>query len=48
MVGFGENEAVTPAGKPEAVRLTLPVNPYCELTLIEVVMELPVPTVTFP
>jgi len=48
LVGLGEKEAVTPAGSPDAVRLTLPVNPYCGLTLIVVVMELPVPTVTFP
>jgi len=27
--GFGENEAVTPLGKPEAARFTLPLKPYC-------------------
>jgi len=26
--GFGLNEAVTPAGKPEAVNMTLPVKPF--------------------
>jgi len=27
VVGFGENDAVTPLGNPEAARLTLPANP---------------------
>ena len=29
VVGFGANDAVTPLGKPDAERVTLPVNPYC-------------------
>ena len=32
VVGLGENDAVTPAGKPDMERFTLPVNPYCGLT----------------
>ncbi len=28
VVGFGENDAVTPVGRPDAARLTLPENPY--------------------
>ena len=28
-IGFGANVAVTPAGSPDAARLTLPVNPDC-------------------
>jgi hypothetical protein len=28
VVGFGANNAVTPLGRPETERLTLPVNPY--------------------
>lgn len=28
VVGFDEKEAVTPAGRPETERFTLPVNPY--------------------
>lgn len=28
VVGFGEKDADTPLGKPEAARLTLPLNPY--------------------
>jgi hypothetical protein len=27
-MGFGEKDAVTPLGKPDAERLTLPVNPF--------------------
>ena len=30
--GFGAKDAVTPLGRPDAVRLTLPVNPYCGTT----------------
>lgn len=33
-VGFGLNEAVTPLGKPDADKLTLPVNPFCGVTVI--------------
>ena len=32
VAGFGENEAVTPVGKPVTDRLTFPVKPYCEIT----------------
>lgn len=32
VVGFGENDAVTPAGKPETENVTLPLNPFCEYT----------------
>ena len=28
VVGFGFHRAVTPAGRPEMERFTLPVNPY--------------------
>ena len=28
VAGFGENAAVTPEGRPETERLTLPLNPY--------------------
>ena len=28
VVGFGENDAVTPLGRPETERFTLPENPY--------------------
>lgn len=29
VVGFGEKDAVTPLGSPEAERVTFPENPYC-------------------
>ena len=29
VAGFGENEPVTPAGRPDTERFTLPLNPYC-------------------
>jgi len=32
LVGFGAKEAVTPLGRPETEKFTLPVNPYCEYT----------------
>ena len=28
VAGFGEKDAVTPLGRPDAARVTLPVNPY--------------------
>ena len=31
-VGFGAKDAVTPLGRPDTARLTLPVNPYWEFT----------------
>jgi hypothetical protein len=33
VAGFGEKEAVTPLGSPEALRFTLPVKPYCGFTV---------------
>jgi hypothetical protein len=32
VVGFGEKDAVTPAGRPDIERFTLPVNPYIAFT----------------
>jgi hypothetical protein len=32
VVGFGEKDAVTPLGRPETEKVTLPVNPYCGFT----------------
>ena len=29
VIGFGENAAVTPLGRPDTDRFTLPLNPYC-------------------
>ena len=37
VAGFGLNDAVTPLGRPEADKLTLPVKPFCGVTLIVLV-----------
>ena len=34
VVGLVANDAVTPLGKPDAVRVTLPVNPYWPVTVM--------------
>ena len=34
VVGFVPNAAVTPVGKPDADKLTLPVKPFCGATLM--------------
>jgi hypothetical protein len=41
VVGFVPNAAVTPLGKPEAARVTLPVNPPASVTEIVLVPVLP-------
>jgi hypothetical protein len=33
VVLLGLNEAVTPVGKPDADRVTLPLNPFCGVTV---------------
>jgi len=43
VVGFGEKDAVTPLGRPEAERVTLPVNPFSGVTLMLLVPEAPWP-----
>jgi hypothetical protein len=43
-VGFGEKDAVTPLGRPETARFTLPTNPKRGLTETEVEPEVPWPT----
>ena len=40
-VALGLNEAVTPAGKPEADKLTLPLKPNCGVTVMVFVPLLP-------
>src|SRR5467141_873287 len=37
VVGLGLNGAVTPLGRPEADKLTLPLKPFCGVTLIVLV-----------
>jgi hypothetical protein len=41
VVGFVPNEAVTPLGKPDAARVTLPVNPFRSATVMVSVPLLP-------
>ena len=41
VVGLVPNEAVTPLGNPEAVRVTLPVNPPASVTVMVAVLLLP-------
>ena len=45
VVGFVPNAAVTPLGRPDAARVTLPVNPFRSVTLIVLVPLLPWVTV---
>jgi hypothetical protein len=44
-IEVGEKLAVTPVGRPEAARETVPVNPFRGLTLAENVVEFPAATV---
>jgi hypothetical protein len=39
--GFGLNDAVTPLGRPDADKLTLPLNPFCGVTVIVLVPLVP-------
>jgi len=41
VVGLGLNDAVTPLGSPEAVKFTLPVNPFWPVTVMVDVPEPP-------
>jgi hypothetical protein len=41
VTGFGLNDAVTPLGRLEAERLTLPLKPFCGVTVIVLVPESP-------
>jgi len=46
VAGFGVNKAVTPVGRPDALRVTLPVNPFCGTTVMVSVTDAPWATVT--
>ncbi len=46
VVLLGLKEAVTPLGKPEADKLTLPVKPFCGATVIVLAPLLPCTRVT--
>jgi hypothetical protein len=48
VVGFGTNDAVTPLGRPDTERFTLPVKPYCGFTATLAVPEVPWPIFTSP
>jgi hypothetical protein len=41
VVLLGLNDAVTPLGRPEAERATLPVKPFCGVTAIVLVPAVP-------
>jgi hypothetical protein len=41
VAGFGLNDAVTPLGRPEADKVTLPLNPFCGVTVIVLVPLVP-------
>jgi hypothetical protein len=43
VAGFGEKDAVTPLGRPDAERVMLPLNPYDGLTKMSAVPEVPWP-----
>jgi hypothetical protein len=45
VVGFGLNAAVTPLDRPEAARVTFPVNPFSSVTVIVLVPEFVIPGV---
>src|SRR5580700_475669 len=45
VVGFVPNAAVTPLGKPDAARVTLPLNPFTSVTVMVLVPLLPWVTV---
>ena len=48
MAGFGLKDAVTPLGKPEADKLTLPLKPFCGVTVIVLVLLAPCVMVKLP
>jgi hypothetical protein len=41
VAGFVLNDAVTPLGSPDADKLTLPLNPFCGVTVIVLVPAVP-------
>ena len=47
VVLLGLKEAVTPLGRPEADKLTLPVKPFCGMTVIVLVPIVPCTMVMF-
>ena len=45
VAGFALNDGVTPVGRPDAARVTLPVNPFVGVTVIVLVPLAPCVTV---
>jgi hypothetical protein len=41
VAGFALNDAVTPLGKPDADKLTLPLKPFCGVTVTVLVPTVP-------
>jgi len=48
VAGFGLNDAVTPLGRPDADKLTLPLKPFCGVIVIALVPLLPCMTLKLP
>jgi len=46
VAGFGLNDAVTPLGRPAAAKLTLPLKPFCGVTVMVLVAVTPCTIVT--
>jgi hypothetical protein len=46
VAGFGVKDAVTPLGRPDAARLTLPLNPFAGLIVTVLVPLFPCTTLT--
>jgi hypothetical protein len=46
VVGFGLNDAVTPLGRPDADKLTLPLKPFCRVIVMALVPLAPCAIVT--
>lgn len=46
VAGFGLNAAVTPLGKPEALKVTLPLKPFCGVMVMVLVAVPPCATLT--
>jgi hypothetical protein len=46
--GFGLNDAVTPLGRPDADRLTLPLKPFCGVIVMVLALFAPCATVKLP
>jgi hypothetical protein len=48
VAGLGLNDAVTPLGRPDADRLTLPLNPFCGVIVIALVPLAPCAMLKLP